>query len=107
MDAIDIFLYISYGLFIGSIAAILLLSVFNGVKEPRTLVKTGIFLAIFLVLFFIAYSVSDDSVTTKYAALGVGPGSSKLIGGALISMYVVLGCSLLSMVYAEVSKFFR
>jgi hypothetical protein len=107
MDAIDIFLFISYGLFIGSIIAILLLSIFNGIKEPKTLVKTGVALAGFLILFFISYSMSSDEVTTKYASLGVGSGSSKLIGGALITMYIVLIASLVILAYNEVSKLFK
>src|SRR5690349_16274692 len=107
MDIIDIGLYLNDILLIVSIAALFLLEIFNLIKDPKALVKTGILIVGLLVLFFISYSVSSGAVTAKYTAMGVDEGSSKLIGAGLVMLYIFLFVSIAAMVLSEVYKLFK
>lgn len=104
MDILDIGIYIGFALFGISIIAMILMEGFNLVKDPKSLVKTGIVLVGAVILFFIAYSMSSGEVTTKYTASGVGEGSSKLIGAGLIMLYIFVFVSLIGMVVSEIYK---
>ncbi|HZY80906.1 MAG TPA: hypothetical protein VFE50_15390 [Cyclobacteriaceae bacterium] len=107
MDIIDIGLYVNDILLIVAIAALILLEIFNLVKDPKALMFTGILIVGLVALFFICYSVSSSEVTIKYSAAGVDAGSSQLIGAGLIMLYVFLFVSIAAMVLSEVYKLFK
>lgn len=107
MDIIDIGLYLTVFLLIASIGALILLEVFNLVKDPKALMFAGAVIVGLVVLFFISYSLSTGDVKTKYTALGVGEGSSKLIGAGLIMLYIFLFASIIGMIVSEIYKMFK
>lgn len=107
MDLIDIGLYLTVFLLIGSIGALILLEAFNLVKDPKALMFTGALIVGLLVIFFISYSVSSGAVTNKYTALGVDAGSSKLIGAGLVMLYIFLFSSIIGMIVSEIYKMFK
>lgn len=107
MDAIDFGIYVNYFLFGLSIVALILLEGFNLVKDTKALIKTAIVIVGLVILFFIAYSISTNEVTVKYAALGVGPGMSQMIGAGLFMLYIFLFVSIVGIIVSEVLKMFK
>ncbi|HMJ67481.1 MAG TPA: hypothetical protein VK508_01225 [Cyclobacteriaceae bacterium] len=107
MDIIDIGLYINDILLIVSIVALVVLEAFNLLKDPKSLVKTGLVIAGLVALFAISYAMSSGSVTNKYIALGVDEGLSRLIGAGLIMLYIFLFVSIAGMVISEIYKIFK
>jgi hypothetical protein len=107
MDLIDIGLYLTAFLLIGSIGALIVLEAFNLLKDPKALIFAGAVIVGLVVLFFISYSLSTGDVKTKYTALGVGEGSSKLIGAGLIMLYIFLFGSIIGMIASEIYKMFK
>lgn len=109
MDIYDIGLYVGYFLVIVGIIAALLLPLINSVGDPKSLVKTGLSVVALLVVFGIAYAMSDNEVTAKFAAepFGLTPGSSQAIGGLLISTYFLFAIAFISIFVNEISKSLR
>jgi hypothetical protein len=107
MNSIDIGLIVLYLMLgVATVAAVILpiVSLFN---NPKQLLKIAGGAAVFLLAFFLAYSVSDASVTTKWIAMGETGNSVKLIGAGLWMLYIFLFGSILVMIYSEVSKLFK
>lgn len=107
MDIIDIGLYVNDILLIVSLLALIVLEAFNLLKDPKSLIKAGGVIVGLIVLFFISYAMSTGDVTSKYTALGVDEGSSKLIGAGLIMLYIFLFVSIAGMVISEIYKIFK
>ena len=57
-----------------------------------------------VILFLIAYALSGSEVTPKYTAVGVGEGSSKLIGAGMIMFYFIMIVAIVGMIYSEINK---
>lgn len=106
MDSIDIFIYVAEILVvIGAIAAILMPLV-KSLDNPGSLLKTGAGVAILVVVFFIAYSISDGDVLPKYAAdpFNLTPGMSKFVGGSLITVYALFILAIFGIIATEINK---
>lgn len=103
----------SYGLYAAYILAgiALLLSVIlpliSAISNPRTLLGTVVGLVGIAIVFFIGYSISSNEVTAVYTRFGITESSSKLVGGALITMYLLVIIALVSIVFTEVTKIFK
>jgi hypothetical protein len=107
MDIIDIGLYLNDILLIASLSFVIILEVFNLLKDPKALMKTGILIVGLVILFFISYSLSSGDVSVRYAANGVDEGSSRLIGAGLVMLYIFLFVSIGTVVISELYKFFK
>lgn len=107
MDLIDIGLYLTAFLLIASLGALILLEAFNLLKDPKALIFAGAVIVGLVILFFISYAMSTGDVKTKYTALGVDSGSSKLIGAGLIMLYIFLFVSIAGMVISEIYKMLK
>ncbi|EKB49028.1 hypothetical protein [Cecembia lonarensis] len=106
MDSIDIFIFVAEGLIIiGAILAILM-PLIKSLDNPGSLVKTGIGVAVLLVVFFIAYSMADSEVLPKYAAdpFNLTPEISKFVGGALLTTYALFIIAIVGIVFTEINK---
>ncbi|MGQ9846543.1 MAG: hypothetical protein ACUVQP_03445 [Bacteroidales bacterium] len=101
---IDVVLYLTYFLLL---VAILLVLAFAGwflVKNFKKS-KTTIFAFIALVLLFvISYFISSGEVYEKFQ---IGEGLSKLIGGSIITLYIMFFGAILTAIYSEISKMFK
>jgi|SRR5690606_26169825 hypothetical protein len=109
MDIYDIGLYVGYFLLIiGAIAAVLL-PLISSIGNPKSLVKSGVALVALLVIFGIAYAMSDNEVTARFAGepFNLTPGSSQFIGGLLISTYFLFVIAFASIFINEISKAIR
>jgi hypothetical protein len=106
MDIYDIGLYVGYFLMIIGVIAAVLLPLINSLGNPKSLVKSGVALLALLVVFGIAYAMSDNEVTARFAAepFSLTPGSSQFIGGLLISTYFLFIIAFVSIFVNEISK---
>ena len=107
MDSFDIFLYLGYALVIISALAAFVLPLINAMGNPKGLLKSGLGIVAIVVIYFVAYAFSGAEVTAEYAARDVGPELSKAVGGTLIMAYILLGISVLGIVFTEFSKIFK
>jgi hypothetical protein len=101
---IDAGLYITYALFFIAVGAAIIFPLLYIIKDPKGVVKSLAGIGALVVIFILCYAVSGDEVTAKYTSLGVGSGSSKLIGAGLIMFYAVMAISMVGVIYSEISK---
>lgn len=104
---IDIFLYIGYALVGVAAISSIILPLINSFNDPKTLIKSGIGLLVLIICFGLGYALSGSEVTDVYAKFGVDEGQSKLIGGILTMMYILLFGTIAGVIYTEISKLFK
>jgi hypothetical protein len=102
---LDIFLYIGYFLVIFAVAAAIILPLIKSLDHPQSLIKVGGGVVLLLVIFGISYALSDGGLIARDT--DITEQGSKLIGGALIMMYILLFLAIIGIAVTEVSKFFR
>ncbi len=91
---------------IATLAAIVL-PLIGSLSQPKTLIKSGVGIVGIVAIFFLAWSLSGSEVKPNYASFDVTETSSKIVGGALITMYILVGMALLGILFTEVSKIFK
>jgi hypothetical protein len=100
-------LYISYALFAVGVLLAVVMPLIKAFDEPKKLVKAGIGLGGLLVVFLISWAIAGNEVTTMYTTKGVDVGLSKLVGGVLTMMYLLMGIAIVAIVYTEITKAFK
>lgn len=109
MDTYDIMLYVSYALVgIGAVVSILM-PLFKSLDDPKSLLKTGLGVIGILVLFFICYSISGNEVLPKFESdpFNLTPAMSQMVGGLMITTYVLTIVALVGIVVTELNKAIR
>ena len=102
---VNIGIIIAYILIVIGVVSAIVFPLINAVSQPELLVKSGIGVAAVLIVFGIGYALSDSALTTKFIQSGVETGNlSKMIGGALKMVYLLMGAALVGIVYTEFSK---
>ena len=104
---LDIGLYIFYVLLFVAVAAAVIFPILNSIKEPAALIRSGIAVAVILVLFGISYGLSGSTLSRNAIAFGLSEANVKLISAGLIMFYIVLILSILALIYSEISKAFK
>jgi hypothetical protein len=109
MDTFDIMLYGSYALVGLGIVLSILLPLIKSLDDPKSLLKTGLGVVVILVLFFISYSISGNEVLPKFEGepFNLTPGMSQLVGGMMITTYILIVGTLLSILITEFTKAFK
>ncbi|MDD3742152.1 MAG: hypothetical protein PHX54_00845 [Lentimicrobiaceae bacterium] len=104
---INIGLYLTYILFIiAAITAIVfpLIQTFSNFKKAKSgLIGFGILVVVLL----FSYMVSPAETGLFYEKHNISPNASKIIGGGLVATYIVFAGVVISIVYAEVAKWFK
>jgi NADH:ubiquinone oxidoreductase subunit 6 (subunit J) len=104
---VDIGLYISYILIFLCAVAAIVLPLIQSAGDPKSLIKSGLGVVAILIVFGIAYALSGNEVTDQYRQFGVLEGGSKLIGGGLITVYLLFFIALAAIVYTEVMSIIK
>ena len=104
---IDIALYLSYIMVIVAAIGSVVLPMISAAGDPKSLLKSGLGVVAILVVFLIAYVISDNEVRPLYTDFGVDAGQSKLIGGGLICSYLLFFIAMFGIIYSEVTGFFK
>ena len=105
MDFVEIGLKLTYTLLgIGVLAAIFM-PLFQAVtQDPKSLGRAAVGVGFLVVVYLIGFAIANSEVTSTYTEFGVGSAISKRVGGLLITMYILMGCALLGIVFTEISK---
>lgn len=106
MDTYDILLYGSYALVgIGAVVSVLM-PLFKSLDNPKSLLKTGLGIVLILVLFFVCYSISSNEVLPKFESdpFNLTPAMSQMVGGLMITTYVLTIVALVGIVVTELNK---
>ena len=106
MDTTDIMLYAGYALVgLGAVFAIVL-PLIKSLDDPKSLLKTGLGVVLIMILFFIGYSISSNEVLPKFEGepFNLTPGMSQLVGGCLITTYILVITTLVGIVLTELNK---
>ena len=106
-NAISWGLVISYIIFAVAVIAALGLSFLNSIKNPGSLVKSGIGIGVLVVVLIISYALSNSEVSAIAKGLGEGESSVRWIGAGLIMFYLALFAAVGGLVYSEISKAFK
>ncbi len=109
MDIYDIALYVGYFLVIIGVVAAVLLPLVNSLGNPGSLMKSGIAVIALLVVFGVAYAISDNEVSARFAAepFNLTPASSQFSGGLLIATYFLFVIAFASIFINEIFKAIR
>lgn len=100
-------LIVCYIIFAVAVIAALGLALLNTVKNPSSLVKSGIGVGGLVVILVISYAMSDSEVTAIAKGLGEGESSVRWIGAGLIMFYIALFVAVGGLLYSEISKAFK
>jgi NADH:ubiquinone oxidoreductase subunit 6 (subunit J) len=100
----DVMLYLAYIMVIVAALGAIVLPLVKSAGDPKSLIKTGLGVAAILVVFFIAYAVSGNEVNDLYRQFDVDAGDSKLIGGVIITSYLLIFIAVAGIIYTEVSN---
>jgi hypothetical protein len=101
---IDAGLYIAYGMIILAALGAIVLPLIQSAGDPKALLKSGIGVIAILLVFVIAYAISGNEVTDLYRNFDVDAGASKLIGGVIITAYLLIFIAIAGIIYTEVSN---
>jgi hypothetical protein len=104
---LDFGLYALYVLLFIAVAAAIIFPLINSLSNPAGLIKSAIGIGVILVLFGIAYALSDTALPRSAIAAGLSESSVKLIGAGLIMLYIVFILAVLAVIFSEVSKAFK
>jgi predicted cobalt transporter CbtA len=99
MDFVDIGLFASYLLIALCALAAIGIPLVQSMDNPKTLIKSGVGVALLVIVFLISYAFSDGTATAEVTA-----GAAKMVGAALVTTYVFFFGAILGIVYTEVSK---
>lgn len=99
----------AYVLFAIAAVAAILFPVVYMVMHPQNAKKAGIAILGLAVVIFVAYSLASDEIMTfvDYQGSDNNPETLKLAGTGIISMYLLLGAAVLSIIYVEIAKLFK
>ena len=104
---IEIGLYLAYALIaVAAISSIAfpIIQTFGNLKKAKSgLIGFGILVAVLV----IAYVLSPAETGPFYDKMNVSPNTSKLIGGGLLATYIIFAGVIVSILYAEVAKWFK
>lgn len=102
MDIIQIGLIFTYVLLgVGVVAVIIMPLVQALTSDPKSLLKSAMGLGAILVIYLIGYALASNEVTAKYIEFGVDSTTSKLVGGLLITMYILITGALGGIIFTE------
>lgn len=101
---LDFGLYALYVLLFIAVAAAIIFPLINSLSNPAGLIRSAIGVGVILVLFGIAYALSDSALPRSAVAAGLTESSVKLIGAGLIMLYMVFVLAVLALIYSEISK---
>lgn len=107
LDIVDIILYFGYAMVISAALLAIGFPLWIASKNPKSLVGTVIGLGSILGLFFIAWLLSSGEVNASYAEFGVDSSLSKMIGGLITLVYLLIGIAVSGIIYSEISKTFK
>ena len=104
----DVILYWGYILFFISVAVLLIISVVSLLKNPKGSIKVLVILVGMIIVGFIAYSASKNTLTPlQLEKYGITASTVKWVGGSLILTYLMMVAAVGVFIYTAIYKFFK
>lgn len=108
MDIVQIGLIFTYILLAVGVLAAIVMPLFQAIStDPMSLLKSAGGLGIIVVIYLIGYALAGDEVTAKYTEFGVDSSTSKMVGGILNTMYILMFGALAGILFTEIYKVTR
>ena len=107
---VDIMLPVGFVLLLVAVVFAVLGPIITSISDPKSIIKPVAALVGILIVFAIGYSVAtgkEHLIKQGADIITVDAGTSRWIGGALMTFYILLIGAIISIVYSEVSKFFK
>lgn len=114
---IDIALYAAYILIGVALVSAVFMNLFNSLKDPKSLIKSGVGIVVLVAIFFIGYSIApaelDRLAVTAFEANKMDPNEAgtvqvyRLVGGAMTTTLVLLVLAVVGLVYSSVARVFK
>lgn len=77
-------------------------------SNPKGFVKSLIGAGALLVIFFLGYALAGDEITRTYKTMGIDtPGQSKLIGGVIYTVFILIVLGVLSFIYSSINSLLK
>lgn len=105
--AIDIGLYVFYGLLFLAIIGVFLFAAVETFSDLKGAKGAVIGIVLLCALFLLSYAISSPDQGAFYDKMKVSASLSKTIGGGLIATYFIFGGSILSIVYSSIIHWFK
>jgi len=106
-NTVNIALYLSYFMFAIAALGAIVLPLINSIGHPKKLTGGLIGLGALLVVFLVSWGISGDELTSLYIGASspvTSAGMSKLIGGTITMVYLLMGIAIVGIVYTEITK---
>jgi hypothetical protein len=104
----DILIYWGYFLLILTAAITIIFPIVFLILNPRNSIKIFIALGLMVIIAIISYSLSQvDFTEFQLEKLKTTATTSKNVGAGLIFTYILAGLTVLSIIYASISKIFK
>jgi len=104
----DLMLYWGYVLVIFSIVVTLTISFTNIIKNPKGSMKVLVIVAIMLILGFISYAISDNTLSTdQLEKYSLTPNGVRMVGAGLIMTYFIMIGAIGVFIYTSLIKFLK
>jgi len=104
---INLALYITYALIVIAAVSAIVLPLINSLSDPKQLAETGIGVGALVVVFLIAYVIAGSEVTAVYTKFDVDSSQSKMIGGGVIMMYIMILLVTIGIFFTEIISIFK
>lgn len=106
---VDYVLPFSYLLIIVAVLLALVFGVImSAMSNPKGMVRGLIAIVLLAVVFAIGYSIAGDEMKPFYQDFGVlTPGGSKMVGGGLMTFYILFAIAAVGIIFTEISKAFK
>lgn len=103
-NIVDIMIYVAYALLGLAVVTAIVMPLIKSIGDPKSLLGGLVGILILLVIYGIAYAISQGDVTPVYMKFEVDASLSRIVGASIISMYILLGLSVLGIVFSEIYK---
>ncbi len=105
MDVVEIGLKFTYLLLIVTTVAAVVMPLYQSIKsDPKSLLKSALGFGFVVLVYGIGYAISGNEVTSTYTEFGVDEGLSKIIGGLLITVYILMFLAMVGILFTEIGK---
>lgn len=100
-------------LFFASAAIAIIFAIYHFVMKvvdnPKSAIKTGISIVFLGLVVLVAYSLSSETIPVFLGAdnFDITPATSKMVETFIYTMYILVGMTVLGLIYSEVSRIWR
>lgn len=104
---IDFGLYVMYILTVVAVLCATAFPLIYMIKNFQEAKKTLLGVAVLVGIFLLSFAIASGEVLPAWEKFNISTTESKLIGGGLISLYIMIAISIVMLVYSEVTDLIK